>query len=145
MWPNARISVMGGEQAATVMTEVGQPEVGAQLRDQYEHQGRPVYSTARLWDDGIIDPRETRFVLAQALAVAACTPLGERGLRRISDVVGRGPPYYELFVPRGPKGGVGLETASLRREGGPTGSGGPSSPSMMQFHLAARCGPRSYE
>ena len=60
MWPNARISVMGGEQAATVMTEVGQPEVGAALRDQYEHQGRPVYSTARLWDDGIIDPRDTR-------------------------------------------------------------------------------------
>ncbi len=48
MWPNARISVMGGEQAATVMTEVGQPEVGAQLGEQYERQGRPVYSTARL-------------------------------------------------------------------------------------------------
>jgi 3-methylcrotonyl-CoA carboxylase beta subunit len=79
MWPNARISVMGGEQAATVMTEVGQPDVGAQLREQYERQGRPVFSTARLWDDGIIDPRETRFVLSQALAVAACTPLGELG------------------------------------------------------------------
>ena len=60
MWPNARISVMGGEQAGAVMAEVGQPEVGARLRDQYEHQGRPVYSTARLWDDGIIDPRATR-------------------------------------------------------------------------------------
>jgi 3-methylcrotonyl-CoA carboxylase beta subunit len=79
MWPNARISVMGGEQAATVMTEVGQPEVGAQLRDQYERQGRPVYSTARLWDDGIIDPRDTRAVLAQALAACACAPLGELG------------------------------------------------------------------
>ena len=56
MWPNARISVMGGEQAATVMTEVGQPETGAALREQYERQGRPTYSTARLWDDGIIDP-----------------------------------------------------------------------------------------
>ena len=56
MWPNARISVMGGEQAATVMREVGQEEVGAQLRDQYERQGRPIYSTARIWDDGIIDP-----------------------------------------------------------------------------------------
>jgi 3-methylcrotonyl-CoA carboxylase beta subunit len=79
MWPNARISVMGGEQAATVMREVGQEEVGAQLRDQYEHQGRPVYSTARIWDDGIIDPRATRSVLAQALAACACAPLGELG------------------------------------------------------------------
>jgi 3-methylcrotonyl-CoA carboxylase beta subunit len=79
MWPNARISVMGGEQAATVMREVGQEEVGAQLRDQYEHQGRPVYSTARLWDDGIIDPRDTRAVLAQALAACAGAPLGELG------------------------------------------------------------------
>jgi 3-methylcrotonyl-CoA carboxylase beta subunit len=79
MWPNARISVMGGEQAATVMTEVGQPEVGAQLKDQYEHQGRPTYSTARLWDDGIIDPRSTRDVLAHALAAAANAPLGDEG------------------------------------------------------------------
>ena len=71
MWPNARISVMGGEQAATVMTEVGQPETGAQLREQYERQGRPVYSTARLWDDGVIDPRDTRRVLALALAACA--------------------------------------------------------------------------
>jgi len=75
MWPNARISVMGGEQAGAVMTEVGQPEVGASLRDQYEHQGRPVYSTARLWDDGVIDPRDTRDVLAQALAAAGQAPL----------------------------------------------------------------------
>jgi 3-methylcrotonyl-CoA carboxylase beta subunit len=79
MWPNARISVMGGEQAATVMTEVGQEEVGARLREQYEHQGRPVYSTARIWDDGIIDPRDTRAVLAQALAACANAPLGELG------------------------------------------------------------------
>jgi 3-methylcrotonyl-CoA carboxylase beta subunit len=79
MWPNARISVMGGEQAATVMTEVGQPETGARLREQYEHQGRPVYSTARLWDDGVIDPRDTRAVLAQALAACAHAPLGELG------------------------------------------------------------------
>jgi 3-methylcrotonyl-CoA carboxylase beta subunit len=75
MWPNARISVMGGEQAATVMTEVGQPETGAALREQYELQGRPTYSTARLWDDGIIDPRETRAVLAQCLAACANAPL----------------------------------------------------------------------
>jgi len=79
MWPNARISVMGGEQAATVMTEVGQPETGATLRDQYEHQGRPVYSTARIWDDGVIDPRDTRDVLARALAATANAPLGELG------------------------------------------------------------------
>src|SRR5689334_4445517 len=59
MWPNARISVMGGEQAGAVMSEVGQPELGEQLRDQYEHQGRAIYSTARLWDDGVIDPRDT--------------------------------------------------------------------------------------
>ena len=52
------------------MTEVGQPEVGAQLREQYERQGRPCYSTARLWDDGVIDPRQTRDVLG--LALAAC-------------------------------------------------------------------------
>jgi len=79
MWPNARISVMGGEQAGVVMTEVGQPEVGAQLREQYEHQGRPVYSTARIWDDGVIDPRQTRNVLASALAACAGAPLGELG------------------------------------------------------------------
>jgi 3-methylcrotonyl-CoA carboxylase beta subunit len=79
MWPNARISVMGGEQAATVMREVGQEEVGARLAEQYEHQGRPVYSTARIWDDGIIDPRDTRAVLAQALAACANAPLGELG------------------------------------------------------------------
>jgi 3-methylcrotonyl-CoA carboxylase beta subunit len=78
-WPNARISVMGGEQAAAVMHEVGQPELGARLRDQYEHQGRAVYATARIWDDGIIDPRQTRTVLARALAACARAPLGELG------------------------------------------------------------------
>jgi 3-methylcrotonyl-CoA carboxylase beta subunit len=70
MWPNARISVMGGEQAGVVMTEVGQPEVGAQLKEQYEHEGKPWFSSARIWDDGVIDPRDTRTVLAQALAAA---------------------------------------------------------------------------
>jgi 3-methylcrotonyl-CoA carboxylase beta subunit len=78
MWPNARISVMGGEQAATVMTEVGQPETGARLRDQYEHQGNPYYSTARLWDDGVIDPLDTRRVLGLALGACANAPLAER-------------------------------------------------------------------
>ncbi|HTU29751.1 MAG TPA: carboxyl transferase domain-containing protein [Solirubrobacteraceae bacterium] len=77
MWPGARISVMGGEQAATVMTEVGQPETGDQLREQYERQGRPYYATARLWDDGVIDPRETRDVLGLALSAAANAPLPE--------------------------------------------------------------------
>jgi 3-methylcrotonyl-CoA carboxylase beta subunit len=61
------------------MREVGQEEVGARLRDQYERQGRPVYSTARLWDDGVIDPRRTRDVLAQALAACAQAPLGPVG------------------------------------------------------------------
>ncbi len=77
MWPNARISVMGGEQAATVMTEVGQPETGAELREQYERQGHPYYSTARLWDDGVIDPRDTRDVLGLALSAAANAPLAD--------------------------------------------------------------------
>jgi 3-methylcrotonyl-CoA carboxylase beta subunit len=79
MWPNARISVMGGEQAAMVMTEVGQPETGAQLKEQYERQGLPVYATARLWDDGVIDPRDTRAVLANALAACANAPLQDVG------------------------------------------------------------------
>ena len=76
MWPNARISVMGGEQAGVVMTEVGQPEVGAQLRERYEREGQPWFSTAHLWDDGVIDPRDTRKVLSQALA-ACSSPMPE--------------------------------------------------------------------
>ncbi len=75
MWPNARISVMGGEQAATVMKEVGQPELGERLKDQYERQGSPYYSTARLWDDGVIDPMDTRTVLGLALGACANAPL----------------------------------------------------------------------
>jgi 3-methylcrotonyl-CoA carboxylase beta subunit len=75
MWPNARISVMGGEMAAAVMKEVGRPETVELLHDQYEEQGKPFYSTARLWDDGVIDPRDTRKVLAQALAACANGPL----------------------------------------------------------------------
>src|SRR5215217_3103458 len=77
-WPNARISVMGGEQAATVMTEVGQPEVGAQLKEQYEAQGHPYYATARLWDDGVIDPLDTRTVVGLALGACANAPLPPR-------------------------------------------------------------------
>jgi len=77
-WPNARISVMGGEQAATVMTEVGQPDVGAQLKKQYERQGHPYYATARLWDDGVIDPLDTRDVVGLALGACANAPLAQR-------------------------------------------------------------------
>ena len=77
MWPGGRISVMGGEQAAAVMTEVGQPETGAQLREQYERQGHPYYATARLWDDGVIDPRDTRDVLGLGLSAAGNAPLDD--------------------------------------------------------------------
>ncbi|MEN3533992.1 carboxyl transferase domain-containing protein [Microbispora sp. ZYX-F-249] len=74
MWPNARISVMGGEQAATVLTMVGDADAD-EIRAQYEHQGNPYYSTARLWDDGVIDPVDTRTVLGLALGAAANAPL----------------------------------------------------------------------
>ena len=77
MWPGARISVMGGDQAATVMSEVGQPETGAALREQYERQGHPYYATARLWDDGVIDPRDTRDALGLGLSAAANAPLAD--------------------------------------------------------------------
>ncbi|MCD4532946.1 methylcrotonoyl-CoA carboxylase [Nocardioides sp. cx-169] len=81
MWPNARISVMGGEQAAAVLATVaGRPDdegFKAPIRDQYETQGSPYYSTARLWDDGIIDPAETRRVLGMGLASAANAPVPE--------------------------------------------------------------------
>ncbi|HET6151693.1 MAG TPA: carboxyl transferase domain-containing protein [Marmoricola sp.] len=79
MWPNARISVMGGEQAASVLATVaGKPddeEFKAPIREQYETQGSPYYSTARLWDDGIIDPTDTRRVLGMGLEIAALAPV----------------------------------------------------------------------
>jgi 3-methylcrotonyl-CoA carboxylase beta subunit len=77
MWPNARISVMGGEQAATVLGAVrGADDASAErIRAQYEHQGNPYYSTARLWDDGVIDPADTRMVLGLALSACANAPL----------------------------------------------------------------------
>ncbi|WP_219511723.1 carboxyl transferase domain-containing protein [Nonomuraea ceibae] len=78
MWPNARISVMGGEQAANVLTTVGDADADA-IRAQYEHQGNPYYSTARLWDDGVIDPVDTRTVLGLALSAAANAPLDPIG------------------------------------------------------------------
>jgi 3-methylcrotonyl-CoA carboxylase beta subunit len=76
MWPNARISVMGGEQAATVLTMVGDTDP-EEIKGTYETEGNPYYSTARLWDDGIIDPLDTRRVLALGLAAAANAPVPE--------------------------------------------------------------------
>jgi acetyl-CoA carboxylase carboxyltransferase component len=76
MWPNARISVMGGEQAATVLAMVGDVDE-QEIRDTYEREGNPYYSTARLWDDGIIDPLDTRRVLALGLAAALNAPIPE--------------------------------------------------------------------
>jgi 3-methylcrotonyl-CoA carboxylase beta subunit len=82
MWPNARISVMGGEQAASVlatvrgdMTTEDEDAFKAPIRAQYEHQGNPYYSTARLWDDGVIDPADTRTVVGLALSVVAYGPV----------------------------------------------------------------------
>ena len=82
MWPNARISVMGGEQAASVlatvrgeMTPEEEEAFKAPIRDQYERQGNPYYSTARLWDDGVIDPADTRTVLGLALSVVGNAPV----------------------------------------------------------------------
>jgi len=79
MWPNARISVMGGEQAATVLATVGSGADPDAVRAQYETQGHPYYSTARLWDDGVIDPKDTRTVLGLALTAAANAPLEAPG------------------------------------------------------------------
>ncbi|MFD0413952.1 carboxyl transferase domain-containing protein [Streptomyces sp. NPDC127108] len=94
MWPNAKISVMGGEQAASVLATVKRDQLEgrgeewsaededafkAPVRAQYEQQGNAYYATARLWDDGVIDPLETRQVLGLALTACAGAPLGERG------------------------------------------------------------------
>ena len=92
MWPNARISVMGGEQAAGVLSTVrrdgleargeewsaeDEEQFKAPIREQYETQGSPYYATARLWDDGVIDPADTRRVLGMGLAATAYTPIPE--------------------------------------------------------------------
>ena len=89
IWPNARISVMGGEQAANVLARVrrdaleaegkswsieAEEEFKAPIQQQYEEQGNPYYATARLWDDGIVDPLDTRRVLALGLAAAQNAP-----------------------------------------------------------------------
>ncbi|MDF3035839.1 MAG: methylcrotonoyl-CoA carboxylase [Paucimonas sp.] len=92
MWPNARISVMGGEQAASVMATIKRDSIEAKggawsadeerefrkpIREQYEQQGNPYYATARLWDDGVIDPADTRTVLALGLSAALNAPIPE--------------------------------------------------------------------
>jgi 3-methylcrotonyl-CoA carboxylase beta subunit len=92
MWPNARISVMGGEQAASVMATIKRDGIEAKggawsaqeeaafkqpLLDQFAHQSHPYYASARLWDDGIIDPADTRRVLALGLSASLNAPIGE--------------------------------------------------------------------
>ncbi|WP_432284477.1 carboxyl transferase domain-containing protein [Aminobacter sp. BA135] len=92
MWPNARISVMGGEQAATVLAMVKregierkggswskeeETEFRAPILEKYEREGHPLYSSARLWDDGIIDPARTREVLALSLSAALNAPVAD--------------------------------------------------------------------
>jgi 3-methylcrotonyl-CoA carboxylase beta subunit len=92
MWPNARISVMGGDQAANVLatvkrdgltakgekwSEVDEETFKAPIREQYEHQGHPYYASARLWDDGVIDPAETRRVVGLSLSAALNAPIPE--------------------------------------------------------------------
>jgi 3-methylcrotonyl-CoA carboxylase beta subunit len=90
MWPNARISVMGGDQAANVLATVRRDAAERRtapwpadeeeaykeaIRAKFDAQGEPYYSTARLWDDGVIDPAETRTVLGLALAACAGAPI----------------------------------------------------------------------
>jgi 3-methylcrotonyl-CoA carboxylase beta subunit len=91
MWPNARISVMGGEQAASVLAQIRRDNIEAHggtwspeeeaafkapIRAQYETQGHPYYATARLWDDGVIDPADTRRVLGLCLSASLNAPIG---------------------------------------------------------------------
>jgi 3-methylcrotonyl-CoA carboxylase beta subunit len=92
MWPNARISVMGGEQAASVLATVRRDGIEskgglwsaeeeeafkAPIRAQYEQQGHPYFASARLWDDGVIDPADTRRVLALGLSASLNAPIPE--------------------------------------------------------------------
>lgn len=147
-WPNSRISVMGGEQAASVLATVRRdaatwtPEQAeafkAPVRQKYEDEGNPYYATARLWDDGVIDPAQTRDVLGLAFAAALNAPVAERasfGLfrcnaydllpahrqsrrNRMSDHQDRAsagyPHYRRLFRCR-----CASPACSLRRRGGP--------------------------
>jgi 3-methylcrotonyl-CoA carboxylase beta subunit len=90
MWPNSRISVMGGEQAASVLSTVKRDGIEAKggswskdeeeafkapIRDQYELQGHPYYATARLWDDGVLDPAQTRRTLGLGISAALNAPI----------------------------------------------------------------------
>lgn len=90
MWPGAKISVMGGEQASSVLATVRRDQFEARgeewlaeaeeefkrpVREQYERQGNAYYATARLWDDGVIDPMDTRTVIGLALTTCANAPL----------------------------------------------------------------------
>jgi 3-methylcrotonyl-CoA carboxylase beta subunit len=90
MWPNARISVMGGEQAAGVLAQVKSDQMAKRgeswteeeeqafkqpIVDNYEHQGHPYYASARLWDDGIIDPADTRRVLGLSISASLNKPI----------------------------------------------------------------------
>jgi acetyl-CoA carboxylase carboxyltransferase component len=93
MWPNARISVMGGDQAANVLLTIKQEQIEREgkpamskeetdefrrpILEKYEHEGNPYYSTARLWDDGVLDPIDTRQVLGLALSVVLNAPIEE--------------------------------------------------------------------
>jgi 3-methylcrotonyl-CoA carboxylase beta subunit len=90
MWPNARISVMGGEQAATVLATIRRDAIEAKgdawsagdeaafkapIREQYEREGHPYFASARLWDDGVIDPADTRQVLGLAISASLNKPI----------------------------------------------------------------------
>jgi 3-methylcrotonyl-CoA carboxylase beta subunit len=92
MWPNAKIGVMGGEQAADVLADVKEAQLKKNntswekdarddfkkpIIDAFTAQSSCYYSTARLWDDGVIDPKDTRFVLALSLAATLCAPIKE--------------------------------------------------------------------
>jgi 3-methylcrotonyl-CoA carboxylase beta subunit len=78
MWPNARISVMGGEQAASVLSSVGNSDPD-EIRSKYEEESNPYYSTARLWDDGVIDPRDTRDVLGLCISASLNASMPDTG------------------------------------------------------------------
>ena len=79
MWPHSRISVMGGEQASGVLTSIGNKEAADALLEEFNEQSSAYYSSSRIWDDGVIDPVDTRKVLAMAISVSLNRPFGEPG------------------------------------------------------------------
>jgi len=79
MWPHSRISVMGGEQASGVLKSIGSNGSDDSLLEQFNEESSAYYSSSRLWDDGIIDPADTRKVLAMAISVSLNRPFGEPG------------------------------------------------------------------